>query len=348
MKYICFAATPLQLICIKELLYQKKINQYIVYLLKSPNANVNQQNNQTIKFLNLKNIKKYRQSSIKIINIFQRIIFLFKLIYKYKKIKTAIVIADFLNMFTHYLRCVFKNSKFILVDDGFATYWLYKKYMQKRIFFPVEQFKSFFGKLNKFFIFNFQFEYLMLTKFEIFTIYAKELGLTNDSFNNLQYMKSFLVKKPKLKYSKSLIYLVGTKFFESGRLTLDAELAMISKVNIYWKKKGKKLLYVAKRTTSKYKINKIEDKLHIKVITSNLPLELSLMSNRQKKIPSIICSFGSTADKTIPMIYKNVKVYYAIIDELKNNKNFSNKISFYTQFMLKAYSSKYIIRLKSS
>jgi hypothetical protein len=345
MKYICFAGSPLQLICIKELLYKKKIEKYAIYLLMSRNVKVNNQMYQTAKILNLKNIKKYKRHQIKIIEICQRFIFLLKLFFLYKNKEIKFVITDFLNTFTHSLRCLFKKSKFILVDDGFATYWQYRKYMQKGIYFPVEQLNSFFKRIVKFIFIGFQFKYLLFQKFEIFTIYAKELGLAQNSYNRLEYIKNFLKKRNKLKYSNSIVYLTGTKFFESGKLTLEQELHMINKINIYWNKKGKKLIYVAKRTSSNFKLKMIKEKLFIKVIIFDLPLELALMVNYKKKIPTIICSLGSATDKTVPMIYENIKTYWIVMNSFKTIKFFNNYFNFFKEFMLKSYSKKHIIRL---
>ena len=69
MKYICFAASPLQLISIKEFIYKKKISKYVIYQLKSSTIESNMQMNNTVKILKLKNIVKYSFVQIKIIHV---------------------------------------------------------------------------------------------------------------------------------------------------------------------------------------------------------------------------------------------------------------------------------------
>ena len=103
---------------------------------------------------------------------------------------------------------------------------------------------------------------------------------------------------------------------------------MINKIKIYWEKKKKKLVYVAKRTSSEQKLQEIRKKLSVETIVFDLPLELALMANYKKKVPTIICSVGSTTNKTIPMIYKNIKAYSFIIDTVKL-KNHTENYSVY-------------------
>ena len=48
-----------------------------------------------------------------------------------KKLPTFVII-DFRNTFMHYLRALFHNSRFILIDDGFQTY-VNCKYIEKNL-----------------------------------------------------------------------------------------------------------------------------------------------------------------------------------------------------------------------
>jgi len=316
MTYICFAAGPLQLICIKEFLYQKKINKYQIYLISEQSHNqTNLQMNETIKFLKLKNINKINFSQVKIIALLQRFFFRAQLLRKYKKINTGFLMLDFRNTFMHQLRLSFKKSKFILIDDGTQTVESYDRYLRKNIYLPVEKYNSTFGKMKIFFQYGFQYTNLLFSKIEIFTIFAKDLGLSKNSLNSLSYVRS-LLKKKTIKYSNSLVYFSGTKLVERGALTLDQELNLINKIKIYWQKKNKKLVYVAKRTTSEQKLQEIRKKLSLETILFDLPLELELIKNYKKKLPTIICSFGSTLNKTIPTIFKKIKPYYYDINKL--------------------------------
>jgi len=240
MKYICFVASPFQLISLKEFIYKNKISKYVIYQLKSPTIASNVQMNNTVKILKLKNIVKYSFVQIKIIRYLQMAMLIFNLVRKYKNIKTTIVFGDHRNTFFSLLSLFFINSNFILIDDGYGTFRFYTNYIKKRIYFPQKKFINIFAKINKFF-FNFFAKHIKFKKIEVFTIYANELDLTSNSYNAFKYIKNILLKKKyKLKYTNDVVYFVGGKYSESGKVPIDTELKIISDVNAYWEKKGKK------------------------------------------------------------------------------------------------------------
>ena len=57
----------------------------------------------------------------------------------------------------------------------------------------------------------------------------------------------------------------------------------------------------------KKKIDLIKKKLDIEVIVSDLPMEIQYLNIHNLKIPSIICSFGSSVDKNIPNDIQKIK-----------------------------------------
>ena len=93
------------------------------------------------------------------------------------------------------------------------------------------------------------------------------------------------------------------------------------------------MVYLAKRSTSQHKIDLIKKKLFIQVIYNDLTLELAFIKNRRMKIATTICSCGSTADKSLPMIYKNIKIYW--IDNKILNKFFNDR-GYYRDFVYKS------------
>lgn len=329
MYYVSFAAGPLHLICIKEFIFKKNIKKYSINLLLVSNDNVKIQMIKTIKLLKLKNVNIVYFSQIKIIEILQRYIFGLQLFLKYKKTNTVFLILDFRNTFMHFLRCIFKKSKFILIDDGLQTLESYNEYIKNKIYLPINQYKGFFGKINIFLNFGFQLRHLLFSKIELFSIYSNELNLSKESSNKLLFVSKVLKKKYKLKYSSSLVYFSGTKLVERNALTIDEELYILKKIKNYWKSKGKKLVYVAKRTTSREKLKIIEEKLSIKTIFFDLPLELALMVNHKLKLPNIICSLGSTTNKTIPIIYKKINSYLMAIKNLKLKNDKENYFEYF-------------------
>lgn len=341
--HICFAAAPLHLICFKELVFSYNVSNYIIYLLVSRNPQVNVQLDQTIKFLKLKNVKKLYWHDSRIIQIFQRYKFLVNLFKEYKSKKCVFIMSDFKSILMHQVRILFKTSKFIYTDDGSQLYEDYNEYFKKKIYFPWRDYQSFLGKIKLLFNFGYQLSHLKNSKFNFFTLYAKELNFSKNSYNEFKFLrKNFKVKSM---YSKSSVHLIGTKMSEQKLLTLNEEIKLITKIKNYWNKKKKKLIYIAKRTTSKKKINLIKKKLRIKIMICNLPVELEFLEKKKIEVPSIICSLGSALDKTYPMIYKQSKNYLVIDKELKKYKFFHNYSKLYKELMLKSKLKKNIIEL---
>ena len=64
--------------------------------------------------------------------------------------------------------------------------------------------------------------------------------------------------------------------YERGEITLDEELKILDKIKLYWERRGKTLIYIAKRTSSNKKLDLIKKKLSMKCIRFNLPLKLLL------------------------------------------------------------------------
>jgi hypothetical protein len=153
MIYICFAAAPFHFICIKEYLLRDKISNYIIYTIIPNNDRIHIEIKKTVKILNLKNIKLINFSNIKIIEIFQRYLYALNIFLKYKNYNTTFLIFHFSNSFLHLIRIFFKNSKFVLIDDGFQTFIDYKNYLIKKIYFPYNNFISLSRKIF-FFIFR--------------------------------------------------------------------------------------------------------------------------------------------------------------------------------------------------
>ncbi len=274
MNYILFAASPNQLISLKEYIYQNKIKNYEIYILLSDKKKVNIELNNTIKFLNLKNIKKIKKEKIYFVKILKMVFFLLFIKIKYKKKKLTFIFADFLNNFFHLLRLNFKNSKFILADDGFATFWIYNKYLKKKIYYPIFQKHKNSNKIVNYF---FNFNNLIKSEFELFTLYSNVLGLNRKYLNKFSYCKS-LIKK--FSFDKSKVYLIGTKYSEESVLTLNEEIKALDKIITFWKKKRKDVIYVAKRTTSDEKINFINNKLDVETVYFEMPLELALIKKK--------------------------------------------------------------------
>ena len=207
-KNIYLAATPIQLICIKEYIKKKEIKEYELILFlhntkKPDNEIALKQIFLTLGILNFSIYKIFWIPKLKFI----RFLFeLFLIINSKKKsinYNLSFIIFDFRNIFLQSLRRYFKNSKFTLIDDGFYTYVAEENYMQKKLFLPIEKYKSLEGRISKLLYFGFSFKRLKKTPLKIFTIYADEISNPNAEMNNLNYLKNKTIKS----MEKSLIKL---------------------------------------------------------------------------------------------------------------------------------------------
>lgn len=321
MIYVCIATSPLHLICIKELVFLHKKDHFVTYCFVQNRRDAEyRQVRNTIELLDLDNVHEVLLPKTKIFQTIRRFIFAYFLFYKYKSQLTTFVTYHFKSTFIHFLRRLFRDSRFILIDDGFATYEVYHNYIKDGYFLPYHQYKGFLGSVNKFIHFGSYFNLLLHKKIDLFTIYARELGVSDDSHNALSFVRQ-LSENAMFNYSDKLVYFAGSRMAEKDILTMAEEVQLIVKINDYWAKKGKKMIYVGKRVTrgtqSENKMKHIEEK-SIPVVFFDLPLELALIDAKPKMIPTAICSFGSTLNTTLPMLHSNIDAYSVKIKDVKD------------------------------
>jgi len=282
------------------------VDEFLIYMMVHHKESIaTKQMLSAVDLLNLRNVSKIYIHKNRVISAFRFILFARKLRKENAGTQTAIVISDFRNTFFHYLRLIFPDSRVILVDDGFNTYVSYKKYIQYGVYLPGDQYGGLVGGLNKIIHFGFKYNYLNRKALEIFTVYGKELGLESSSYNDMRFIRELSIDRS-LNYSSSLVYFSGTKLAERGVLTFDEEIFMMRKINKYWLRNGKKLVYVAKRSTSEKKISLLKN-IPMPVIVLDVPMELVFIKYPTSVVPTVICSLGSTVNKTMPLIYNDMK-----------------------------------------
>jgi len=327
--YLYFAASPVQLICINELRRKYCSENFKLFLFLHKNsAYANKQMYLTLALLGFKKYKIYWIPQKRLLRFLNEMLFILKLKlslnFIFDKQKLNFVIFDFRNTFLQALRRYFFKSKFILIDDGFYTYVAQENYMNKGIYLPTDNFKSFSGKIAKFLYFGSAYEKLKNTSFNLFTIYADEINNNNAEMNNLSYLKA-KIKTRKINFDPNKVYFIGTGMVERGTVEIEQELGLIKKLNEYWHKKGKEMYYIAKRRTSKEKLN-VFHLNGIKTLTYDLPLELVV--TEIDSIPVHYCSLGSTLQKSLPLILGNkIKVYKINFEEfLRKSNNLKSEI----------------------
>ena len=321
MVYIFFSTGSLHLINIFELIKKNKIKDYKIFIIKSINTRANSEMFNTARFLNLKNIKSLSWSSFLVKRIFQYLSYVNKTKLQFLNKKITFVISDFNNFFFHFLRIFFKNSNFILIDEGIGSIASYKKYLSRGIYFPINQYKNFTLGLCKFLLPR-SFKTLLYSKIKFYTFCGDNFNDKDIIINNLTNIKKKLSRN--YKKDNSIVFFVGTKLSEIGALSLNEELNILHKIKLYWNKRGKKLIYVAKRSSSNQKIILIKKKLLIECIRFSLPLEIAL-GKEYKKIPFAISSHGGALSITLEKIY-NIKASIFIPKKHKKNTWFLDNI----------------------
>ncbi len=312
---IYFAASPLQLICIKEYIIQNNIKEYDLILFLRDTKTLDNDNalKQMFLTLNKLNFKKYQIfwiANIKLIRFLFEILLIIKLKFKGINNNLNFIFFDFRNIFLQSLRRHFRGSSFTLVDDGFYTYVAQEIYMKRDIYLPVNNLKSFSGKIAKFLYFGSSYEKIKKTSFKLFTIYADEIKNNNAEINNLSFLKSKAIES-KSKISNKLVFFTGTGMVERGAMKLEQELLLLKSADKYWREQEKTMYYVGKRSTSRRKLDIFEQN-DIKTLKFDMPLEIILSERGQ--IPGHIMTLGSTLQKSLSLIFDNkIKFYFVNI-----------------------------------
>ena len=98
------------------------------------------------------------------------------------------------------------------------------------------------------------------------------------------------------------------------------------KINNYWKKKGKQWSMLPREQVQKEKIE-IFEKNSIKTISFDQPLEIALVMNNVFDIPSYFCSFGSTLDKTISLLYEKINIYLIEFSDINISRDLEEDLN---------------------
>jgi len=318
--YIGFACSSFHLICLNEFFRSRRIMNYEVYCFEfSEDAILLEQVRNTTDFLELENVHFVKMPVNRILQVFFLVFLLRSVRTYYKKNALSFVIFDFRNTQLQFLRRLFWRSEFTLVDDGFATVGSYNGYMKKGIFLPLQQYVGVKGFCIKSLYFGFSFNTLIKKRIQVFSVYGPDLGLDKSSFNDLKYLQTRAVGV-RVEMSTSIVFFLGGRLSEKGVITLDEEVETIRLISEFWARRGRKMIFVGKRVNEeslgRQKLSRLTEE-DIRCVFFDVPFEIALVQGREKKIASIICSFGSTLNKTLPLIFPEIESYFADISAVK-------------------------------
>lgn len=318
--YVGFACSSFHLICLNEFFRSRRITNYEVYCFEfSEDSILLEQVRNTTDFLGLENVHFVKMPVNRIMQVFFLIFLLRSTLKFYKKNALSFVIFDFRNTQLQFLRRLFLRSEFTLVDDGFATVGSYNGYMKKGIFLPLQQYVGTKGFFIKSLYFGFSFNSLVKKRIQVFSVYGLDLGLDESSFNNLKYLKTRAVETM-IEMSTSIVFFLGGRLAEKGVITLDEEVEIIRFISEYWADRGRKMIFVGKRvdeeSLGRQKLSRLSEG-GIRCVAFDVPFEIALVQGREKNIASIICSCGSTLNKTLPLIFPEIESYFVDISAVK-------------------------------
>ncbi len=295
MKNIYIAASPLQVICAYELSQRYRYEENIICpLLFNGASHTNLQMMNTLELFSFDNVKAIKCSRFLNISYISIIIQIILLRIKLGNSDFRLILGDFRDSEGHFARIIFKPKEIILVDDGLNTYISWNKYLSNYIFFHTEN-KTFKYILTKLGIYN-RLVNESITIFSVFSQYINDSSSINNDFTSVKK----LFKQSNKVINKSLVFQIGTKLSERGGLSLPDELNYLKQVYEYWTRRDKKIAYIAKRTTSEYKLKLIE-KIGFIIKRFDYPLELYLLKSNY--LPNYICGFGSSLFITLPTLF---------------------------------------------
>lgn len=301
-----YVAGPLHLFAIKELMISNPLYDLIcICLIHDKNSNTTNQLLNTASLIELGRMQLWVQRRGSISRIAQSYCHIFKTFLFSIKRDVVFAIPDFKNSFAHCLRRFHPQRRFILLDDGFATVVSYQKYISKEIYFPDDLYYGSIGKLKKLLYVGFSSSILRARPLEVFSIYSDVIGSPYIGGNALRYLRG-QASNANIQLCHATVLFAGTKLTERGALSMDDEIAMMISIAKYWKGIGRGVVYYAKRTSSLNKL-KLLSECGFKIIESDYPMELYPLVNKNFQLPSIICSFGSTVNQSMRMIYNGLQ-----------------------------------------
>tara|TARA_Y100001968_G_scaffold332915_1_gene393033 strand:+ start:553 stop:1569 length:1017 start_codon:yes stop_codon:yes gene_type:complete len=329
MKNIFLVASPLQVICAYELSKNFSSDENILCPLYKVGSEVaGEQITESIQIFKFKDILRVDISSNSVTSYFEQVIKFCLIRARYRSRNYRLIIGDFRNSAMHLARLAFLPTETYVIDDGFSSYIAIKNFTQHKIYFNTSSKKlRFILKVLGFY------QYLTQSPVKLFTIYEPFFSDQNLLLNDFKYTKQLLNIKSKT-FDDSIVYFIGGKLSERGAICLEDELIIMKNIYEYWKLKGKKIIYIAKRTSSDKKLNKLQE-LGMETQRLEYPIELFLMKN--ELLPKYICGFGSSLFATLPPIFPQITyICFKFPTQLFNNSTDKSNYSEFLEFVDKS------------
>ena len=335
MKNIFFIRSPLQAMCAYELSKKFDSDDSNIFCQIHPHSISPKAIIQINNTLNLLDFENVVDMSTENYNLYSRICLLLKIILLRLRLKDKsfrIILGDFNNSITHLARIIYNPIEVIIIDDGFFSYELWRDFLSNGIYFTCRN--NVLSNVLKFFNLYKKLEKSPVTLFSVYSSYIKSSNIKVNDFSEIK--KLFNVKDKKI--NSDLVFVIGNKLSERGALSIKDELWHLIKIYNFWKKQGKHITYIAKRTSSESKLNSIEH-LGYKVLIPEYPIELDLLLS--DFLPKYICGYGfSTIFSTLPLFFPDLRYFNTKFPTDKFS--YSSDVEQYLGFVELSKKSKYI------
>ena len=209
-----------------------------------------------------------------------------------------IFFGEFRSHWMHVFRMSVPSNRYILLDDGAATLIVKKNFIDKKKFFPDDYFYKSSSRIKsviKKYCYRFFYRNLYEKNNENVPVLLASPFLRDESdykvdFSCLKkkYLKEAEGGSPNLRKA----FFFGSKYSESGIVSLDYEVRFIEMVVAYYKNKGVGTVYCSHRDESDHKLKCIERVGCEEVVKPDVPAELFLLA-RHGDVSEISAAYSS-------------------------------------------------------
>lgn len=198
---------------------------------------------------------------------------------KYENVKRTFF-GEFRAQWMHFARFCIRAEKDFLMDDGAATLYAKKEFMDKGEFYPKNTLfkKDLLRKIYRTFpVFGLIKQAELNYKFNFASAFVNDVNGFNIDFKNIKEI--FHKSKKTVTDIKKKMFYFGSKHSESGLISLDYEIIFLTKVLGHYDKKGLETVYIAHRDESLEKLEMVKKIGFSEVLRLDVPAEIYFIEN---------------------------------------------------------------------
>lgn len=225
---------------------------------------------------------------------------------RYSKYKVSLYLGEYRAQWMHFARAAIRPSQTTFLDDGAASIYVIKDFINKHIFYPFPLWKySWRSNFRSLFYIGLLDKNEMDKPVQINTLFHAFEKDDRVTHLNLECILG-KYKNPKQAFGNK-IYYFGSKYSEAGVLTLDDEVAFLNLVFSYYKEKGyQNIFYIAHRDETDEKLEIIRKSIGFNVLYFDETAELNLIKSLE--LPKEISGAYTTVLNNMKVLFPGVKI----------------------------------------